>query len=398
MTLLSLPRRPPPQPFPFPAGGILAIGAECRRRRALGEAVIDLSLGEPELATPEHIGRAAVVAIGEGRTRYTPPAGLPQLRQAALRSLVADGLRYGPRQVMVSHGATGALACAFHALLAREDEVLIPSPHYPQYMNAIRLAGAGVVTIPTTIGAGFRIDPDRLRRAVTPRSRLLILNTPSNPAGVVYDRAELQAIADVVFEAGLAVISDEVYGAFSPGFLSIASLDDELLRRTLVVRSLSKTYAMTGWRVGFAAGPATWIESMIAVQEATIVTPSSIAQWAALEALRGPQDCVHLLAADLASRRALAVERLLRIDGVRIAATDAGMFVFPDLGRCVPDVTAWCRRLLAEQGLAIVPGREFGADSCVRISLAASAELLTEGIGRIAESIAAGTERPWTSV
>jgi aspartate aminotransferase len=398
MSVAAVGRSPLIQPVAFAAGGILAIAAECRRRRALGEAVIDLSLGEPDMGTPGHIGRAAVAAIGEGHTRYTPPAGLAQLRQAAMRLLASEGLRYGPRQVIVTHGATGALACAFHALLGAGDEVLIPSPHYPQYMNAIQLASAHAVTIPTTIEEGFRLDPDRLRRAVTPRSRMLILNTPSNPAGVVYSRPELQAIAEVVIERGLVVISDEVYAAFTPGFMSIASLDEEMLRRTLVVRSLSKSYAMTGWRVGFAAGPAAWIESMTAVQEATIVTPSSIAQWAALEALRGPQECVRVLSSEMASRRALATAQLRAIEGVRMPATDAGMFLFPDLGRSVPDVTAFCARLLAERGVAVVPGRQFGVESCVRISLATSAELLTEGIARLAECIVAGREGRWTSV
>ncbi|MCU1347415.1 MAG: aminotransferase class [Acidobacteria bacterium] len=398
MSLAVIGRSPLIQPAAFAAGGILAIAAECRRRRALGEVIIDLSLGEPDMETPAHIGRAAVAAIGEGQTRYTPPAGLAPLRQAAMRLLGSEGLRYGPRQVIVTHGATGALASAFHALLGAGDEVLIPSPHYPQYMNAIQLASGHAVTIPTTIEEGFRLDPDRLRRALTPRSRLLILNTPSNPAGVVYSRGELQAIAEIVVERGLVVISDEVYAAFTPGFLSIAALDEEMLERTLVVRSLSKTYAMTGWRVGFAAGPARWIESMTAVQEATIVAPSSIAQWAALEALRGPQDCVCVLASEMASRRALATARLQAIDGVRMPATEAGMFVFPDLGLSEPDVTTFCARLLAERGVAVVPGREFGAGSCVRISLAASAGLLTEGIGRLAECIVATREGRWTSV
>jgi aspartate aminotransferase len=287
---------------------------------------------------------------------------------------------------MVAHGATGALACAFHALLQPGDEVLIPAPYYPQYRGAIELAGARVVIVETAMESGFRLDPKRLRRAITDRTRLLILNTPSNPAGVVYSRGELERIGEVVLGGGVGVISDEVYSAFAaPGsFVSIAAADGELARRTLVVRSVSKTYAMTGWRVGFAAGPAAWIESMIAVQESLIVTPSSIAQWAALEALRVSQDCVATLAAELRSRRALASGILNAMEGVRLPRTEAGMFLFPDLGARVADVDSFCSRLLREDGVAVVPGRSFGVPSCVRISLAAPPADLAAGLELLA--------------
>jgi aspartate aminotransferase len=382
---------------PPAGGGILAISAECRRRAALGETIIDLSVGEPDCDTAENIGRAAIRAIEERRTRYTPPAGLAQLRQAVVRTLAADGMRYAPREVMVTHGATGALACAFHTLLQPGDEVVIPTPYYAQYVSTIALTGARLVTIGTTMENGFRLDAEQLRAAITPKTKLLILNTPSNPAGVIYSREELERIAEVVLESGLAVISDEVYSAFTaPGsFVSIASLDAELARRTLIVRSVSKAYAMTGWRVGYAAGPSSWIEAMTAVQESLIVTPSSIAQWAALEALSGPQDGVAALAALFASRRAVAAEQLRAIEGVRIAPSDAGMFVFPDLGRRVADVDAFCTRLLREDAVAVVPGSLSGAPSCIRISLSAPAADLVLGVERMARRIE--SEGSWIS-
>ncbi|HEY3054269.1 MAG TPA: aminotransferase class I/II-fold pyridoxal phosphate-dependent enzyme [Thermoanaerobaculia bacterium] len=385
------------RPQPSASGGIMAISADCRRRVALGETIIDLSLGEPDWNTAEHIGRAAMRAIEERRTRYTPPAGLAQLRQAFIRALTAAGMRYAPREVMVTHGATGALTCAFHALLQPGDEVLIPTPYYPPYIGAIHLTGARVVTIDTTMADGFRLDTERLRDSITPRTKLLILNTPSNPAGVVYTRAELERIAEVVLDTGLAVISDEVYAAFSaPGsFVSIAAIDGELARRTLIVRSVSKTYAMTGWRVGFAAGPASWIEPMTAVQEFLFVTPSSIAQWAALEALSGSQDAVAILANELSSRRTLATEHLRAIDGVQMVATDAGMFLFPDLSGRVADVDAFCARLLREDGVAVVPGSLFGVPSCIRISLAASSADLVRGLERLARRVE--SEGSWIS-
>jgi aspartate aminotransferase len=379
-----------------PGTGILAISAECRRRAALGETVIDLSVGEPDFDTAEHIGRAAARAIEERRTRYTPPAGLAQLRQAVVRTLAAEGMRYAPREVMIAHGATGALACAFHTLLQPGDEVVIPTPYYAQYAGTIGLTGARLVPIETSMESGFQLDAARLRDAITPRTRLLILNTPSNPAGVVYGRAELEQIAEVVVAANLPVISDEVYSAFTaPGsFVSIASVG-ELASRTLIVRSVSKAYAMTGWRVGYAAGPASWIETMIAIQESMIVTPSSIAQWAALAALSGPQDGVAALTSEFAARRALAIEHLRAIDGVRMAATEAGMFVFPDLGARVADVDAFCARLLREDGVAVVPGSLFGAPSCIRISLSAPPADLARGLERLACRIE--TEGAWIS-
>ncbi|MGZ5440798.1 MAG: pyridoxal phosphate-dependent aminotransferase [Thermoanaerobaculia bacterium] len=374
------------QPKPLLPGGILAITAECRRRRALGEQIIDLSLGEPDFDTPPHICEAAMLAIEEGGTRYTAPAGLPQLRQMIVRSLGAEGLRFAPREVMVTCGATGAIFCALQALLRNDDEVLLPAPFYPQYLNPITLAGAHAVVIPTNANEDFKLDPQALRAAIAPRSRLLILNAPSNPAGVVYTHEELTAIAAVAREHQLTILSDEVYSAFTFGkpFVSMASVAPE---RTLVVRSVSKTYAMTGWRVGFAAGPAALIAEMTAVQEACIVTPATVSQWAAVEALRGPQECVTTIRDEFARRRELATTKLRAIAGVHLAASDGGMFVFPDLSSRVSDVDAFCTTLLRQHGVAVVPGSEFGVPGCIRISLGSGVDDLAVGIERLAAAL-----------
>jgi aspartate aminotransferase len=369
-------------------GGILAIAAECRSRRAMGERIIDLSVGEPDFDTPAHIVEAAILALGEGATRYTPPAGLAPLRQAVVRSLGAEGLRYVPREVMITCGATGAIACAVQALLGDGDEAIIPAPFYPQYLNPIALTGAKAVIVETSAANGFRLTADMLRDAITPRTRLLILNVPSNPAGVMYTREELAPLAMVAQEHGLMILSDEVYASFTYGqpFVSIAALAPE---STLVVRSVSKTYAMTGWRIGYAAGPTRLIEAMTTIQESSVVTPTAVSQWAALEAIRGPQECAGKMRDEFARRRAMAVKKLSAITGVTISAGDGGMFVFPDLGGRIEDVDAFCKRLLRERGVAVVPGTEFGAPTCVRISLGTKIQEIEEGLARLAIAIEA---------
>ena len=380
-----------PVDSPKPLPNILAITAECRRRRALGEPVVDLSLGEPDFDTPPHICEAAMLAIEEGGTRYTPPAGLPQLRQMVVRSLASEGLRFAPREVMVTCGATGAIWCALQSLLRDGDEVILPAPFYPQYLDPIARTGARTIILETSAAADFKLDPQALRDAITPRTRLLILNTPSNPAGVLYSEEELSAIAAIVREHDLTILSDEVYSAFTFGkrFVSIANFAE----RTLIVRSVSKTYAMTGWRIGYAAGPAALIEKMTAVQEVCIVTPATVSQWAAMEALRASQDCVARFRDEFARRRELATTKLRAIPGIRVAASDGGMFVFPDLSQRVPDVDAFCATLLREHGVAVVPGSAFGAPGCIRISLGAGVDDLTAGIDRIAAALP--TESSW---
>ena len=380
---------------PVVPGGILAIAAECRRRRSLGEKIVDLSLGEPDFDTPTHIMEAAVQALEDGATRYTPSAGIPVLRQALIRSLGAEGLRFAPREVMVTVGATGAIWCAFQALLRPGDEVILPAPYYPQYLNPISMRGAHAVIVQTSSEERFKLQPEALRAAITDKTRMLILNAPSNPAGVIYTREELEALAAVAEEHNVFILSDEVYAAFTYGgkFVSMAAVAPQ---STLIVRSVSKTYAMTGWRIGFAAGPAAIIDAMTAVQESCVVTPAAVSQWAAVEALRGPQDCVAKIRNEFARRRAIATEKLQAIEGVQVETGDGGMFVFPDLGARVPDVDAFCKRLLREHNVAVVPGSEFGAPTCVRISLGTNANDIAEGIDRIAKAID-DEEVSWTS-
>lgn len=370
---------------------ILALTAECRRRQALGKDVLDLGLGEPDAPTPAHVLEAATRAAAQGHTRYTPPAGIAQLRSAILHHLSGEGLSYAPREVMVTCGAMGGLACAFHALIGPGDEVLLPSPYYPPYLPQIGLVGGRAVIVPTDEADGFKLRPEALRAALTPRSRVLVLNTPSNPAGTVYSRAELVALAAVALEAGLMVVSDEVYRDLLAGpepFVSMAALAPEMRRHTLVVRSLSKSYAMTGWRLGYAAGPEWLVKAMVQVQEALLVMPSSISQWAGLEALTGPQDFVRQLATSLAERASYTQARLGALPGVRCAPTAGTFFAFPALGEPGTDVTELCAFLLDRHGVSVVPGRAFGVPWCVRVSCAAPREHLEQGLDRLERGLA----------
>lgn len=369
---------------------ILALTAECRRRQAAGRDVLDLGLGEPERTTPEHVLAAAARAAAQGHTRYTPPAGIAPLRSAVVRRLALEGLRYAPREVMVTCGAMGALACAFHALLDAGDEVLLPAPYYPPYLPQIALVGARAVIVPTLETEGFKLRPAALRAALTARSRVLVLNTPGNPSGTVYSRDELLAVAEVARAAGLVIVSDEVYRDLLAGpdpYVSPAALPSELSRHTLVVRSLSKSYAMTGWRLGYAAGPEALIKSMVRIQEALLVMPCSVSQWAGLEALSGPQDCVRALANTLAEQAAYVQQRLARLPGVRCNASPGTFFAFPALGPVGSDVSAFCAALLERHGVALVPGRAFGVPWCARLSCAAPRERLEQALDRLERAL-----------
>jgi len=365
---------------------ILALAAECRRRQALGADIVDLGLGEPDTPTPAHVGSAAAQAVAQGHTRYTPPAGVAPLRSAIVRRFAQEGLAYAPREVMVTCGAMGALSCAFHATVGAGDEVLLPAPYYPPYLTQIALVGGQAVIIPTDEADAFKLRPQRLRAALTDRSRVLVLNTPNNPAGTVYTRAELSALAAVALEAGLLIVADEVYSDLVAGpeaFVSVAALSPEVRRQTLVVRSVSKSYAMTGWRIGYAAGPEPLLKAMTRVQEALLVMPPSVSQWAALEALTGPQDCLRALAGSLAERAVYARQRLQAMPGVRCAPAGGTFFAFPALGPPGSDVTGLCASLLDSYGVAIVPGHAFGIPWCARVSCASPRTQLEAGLDRL---------------
>lgn len=374
----------------------LAAAARAKQLKAQGVAVLDFSLGEPDFTTPEHICAAAARAVRDGQTHYTPAAGTAELRAAVARSYEkAYGIRYAPEQVVVSNGAKHSLHNALAALVGPGDEVIIPTPYWVSYSDLVQMTGADYVLVPTTLEAGYKMTPAQLRKAVTPRSKLLMLNSPSNPTGAVYTRAELEALADVVLETGLGVISDEIYERLVYGdarATCFATLRPGLAERTVTVSGASKTYAMTGWRVGWALGPARVIKAMADVQSQQTGCPCSVSQAAAVAALEGDQGCVERMRREFEARRDLVCRRLAALPGVRSFVPEGAFYAFFDVaahfgralgGRRVNDSASFCQAALESAHVNLVPGAAFGAEGSVRLSYAASREQLEGGLDRL---------------
>jgi aspartate aminotransferase len=382
----------------------LAVQAKARELRARGIDVISFGAGEPDFDTPTRIKDAAVQAMRRGQTKYTEVGGIAELRAAVCAKLKRDnGLDYEPADVLVSVGAKHSLFNLMMALVNPGDEVLVPSPYWVSYPEQARLLGGVPVAAPTAEATGFDLDPEALAAAVTPRTRLVVLNSPNNPTGAVFSPATLEAVARLAVDRGLWVVSDECYEAltFEGRHVSIASFGPAIKARTIVVNTCSKAYAMTGWRIGYAAGPRALIRAMTDAQSQVTSNPSSIAQWAAVEALTGPQDEVAKMAGEFDRRRRLIVGGLNALPGVRCVMPKGAFYAFANvsglLGRTWAgpegprelvsslDVTAF---LLEAARVAVVPGRDFGSDAHVRLSYATSDALIREGLDRMAAALA----------
>src|SRR5688500_756020 len=376
----------------------LAVQAKAKALRAQGVNVISFGAGEPDFDTPERIKEAAVQAMRRGQTKYTEVGGVPELRAAVCAKLQRDnGLGYEPADVLISCGAKHTLFNMVTALVNPGDEVLVPSPFWVSYPEQIKLVDGVPVPVDTLEATGVDLDVDRLRASVTPRTKAIILNSPNNPTGAVFSPEALEAVARLAVERGLWLVSDECYEAltFEGRHVSVASFGPEVKARTIVVNTCSKAYAMTGWRIGLAAGPRAIIKAMTDVQSQVTSNPSSIAQWAAVEALGGPQDEVAKMAGEFDRRRRVIIEGLNALPGVRCATPKGAFYAFPDvsglLGKRLPggaplagsaDVA---RFLLDEARVAVVPGADFGSDVHVRLSYATSAALISEGLRRMGE-------------
>jgi aspartate aminotransferase len=382
----------------------LAVQAKAKELRARGIDVISFGAGEPDFDTPERIKAAAVEAMRRGQTKYTEVGGIPELRAAVCAKLKRDnGLIYEPADVLVSVGAKHTLFNIAMALLDPGHEVLVPSPYWVSYPEQARLLGGVPVEVPTSEASGFDLDPDRLAAAVTPRTKLIVLNSPNNPTGAVFSPAALQAVAGLAVARGLWVVSDECYEAltFEGRHVSIASFGPEIKARTIVVNTCSKAYAMTGWRIGYAAGPRELIRAMTDAQSQVTSNPSSIAQWAAVEALTGPQDDVAKMAGEFDRRRRLIVVGLNALPGVRCVMPKGAFYAFANVAglfgrtwrrpegdltlRGSVDVTAF---LLEAARVAVVPGKDFGSDAHVRLSYATSDALIQQGLARMGAALA----------
>ncbi|HSE93881.1 MAG TPA: pyridoxal phosphate-dependent aminotransferase, partial [Methylomirabilota bacterium] len=309
----------------------LAVQARAKELRARGVDVISFGAGEPDFDTPERIKQAAIQAMRRGQTKYTEVGGILELRAAVCTKFKRDnGLDYEPADVLVSVGAKHTLYNLAVALLDPGDEVIVPSPFWVSYPEQARLVGAVPVAVETHERAGFDLDPDRVRAAITPRTKLIVVNSPNNPTGAVFSGEALEAVARLAIERGLWVASDECYESltFEGRHVSIAKLGPEIKARTIVVNTCSKAYAMTGWRIGFAGGPRALIRAMTDVQSQVTSNPSSVAQWAAVEALAGPQDEVAVMAAEFDRRRHLVVEGLNALPGVRCVMPKGAFYAF----------------------------------------------------------------------
>ena len=376
----------------------LAVTARARELKREGRDVIGLGAGEPDFDTPDNVKRAAIDAILRGETKYTDVDGLPELKAAIVAKFAREnGLSYATNQIHVAPGGKAVLYNALVATLSPGDEVIVPAPYWVSYPDMVLLAGGEPVTVVGHEADGFKLRPEALEAAITPRTKWLILNSPSNPTGAAYTGAELKALAEVVRRhPQVWVMTDDmyehlIYGDFD--YQTFAQVAPDLIDRTLTVNGVSKAYAMTGWRIGYAGGPRPLIDLMRKVAGQTTSNPSSISQWAAVEALNGPQDFIKERAQAFERRRDLVVSMLNQATGVRCPNPEGAFYVYPSIegliGKTAPDGTvidgddAFVSALLDAEGVAVVQGSAFGLSPYFRISYATSEEVLEEGCRRI---------------
>ena len=368
----------------------LAITARAKQMKKDGDDVIIFGAGEPDFDTPENIKKAAIMSINEGFTKYTPVQGMPELRQAICTKFKRDNdLDYTPDNIIVSCGGKHVLYNIMQALLNRGDEVIMPTPYWVSYIEQIKLADARPVLVST--GKNFAISADSIKAKTNTRTKLIILNSPSNPTGAVADKEELESIAELAVKKKIYVISDEVYEKFvyDGDFCSIASLNDDIKKLTITVNAVSKTYSMTGWRIGYASAEKDIIGAMTNIQSHSTSNPTSISQKAALEALNGPQDSVSSMVKAFRERRDFIVKRLNGIKGVNCVNPRGAFYVFPDVSALyrgkIKGSLDFSAKLLDDSKVAVIPGEAFGDDRCIRLSYACSMDSIKEGVRRIRE-------------
>ncbi|SHE35433.1 aspartate aminotransferase [Desulforamulus putei DSM 12395] len=380
----------------------LSIDAKAKQMKASGIKVISFGVGEPDFDTPDHIKEAAIEAIKAGETRYTPAGGTLKLKQAIVDKFRREnGLEYQTNQIVVSVGAKHSLYNAFQVLCQPGDEVILPAPYWVSYLEQIKLAGAEAVIVQTREENGFKLTPRELKEVITARSRVFLLNSPSNPTGGVYTRDELAALGEVLLEHNITIISDEIYEKLLYDGLehvSIASVSPQLKENTVVINGVSKAYAMTGWRIGYAAAPAPVAKAMADLQSHSTSNPTSIAQAASVAALNGPQDAVAAMVVEFEKRRNYMLERINAIPGITCPKPGGAFYLYPNVsayfgksyqGRPVNNATDLANLLLEVAEVAVVPGIAFGGDDFIRLSYATSMENIKEGMDRIEKLLGA---------
>ena len=355
--------------------------------KAEGLDVVGFGAGEPDFDTPQHIKDAAIKAIADGFTKYTPSSGIPELRQAIADKFKRDnGLTYKPSQVIVSCGGKHSCYNVILATCEEGDEVIIPAPYWLSYPEMVKLASATPVILNTSDKTEFKVTPDQLRTAITPRTRLFILNSPSNPTGSLYSREEIQALGDICVEKGVLIMSDEIYEKLvydGAAHTSVAAFSQSHYDHTIIVHGMAKAYSMTGWRLGYLAAPEPIAKVIDAIQSHSTSNPTSFAQKGGVAALNGPQDHLQTWLAEYTKRRSYAHQRLNSIPGVSCVNAKGAFYLFPNISRLGLSSSDFCARLLEQEKVAAVPGVAFGADEYLRISYATSMANIEKGLDRI---------------
>lgn len=376
----------------------LAITAKANELKAQGVDLIGLGAGEPDFNTPENILQAAYKSMMEGKTKYTPAGGLPALKEAIIQKLKHDqALTYGPKEIMVGVGAKHVLYTLFQVLLDKGDEVIIPIPYWVSYPEQVKLAEGVPVYIEATAGQNYKISAQQLREAITDRTKAVMINTPSNPTGMIYSKEELQELAEVCREKDILIVSDEIYEKLIYGeaeHVSIATLSEDAKNRTILVNGVSKSHSMTGWRIGYAAGNAELIGAMTSLASHSTSNPTTTSQYAAIEAYNGPQDAVEEMRKAFEGRLETIFPKLEAIPGFQVIRPQGAFYLLPDVSEAAEktgfaSVDEFVEALLTEANVAVIPGSGFGAPSTIRLSYATSLEALNEAVERIGKFVSA---------
>ncbi|HEY9822762.1 MAG TPA: pyridoxal phosphate-dependent aminotransferase [Candidatus Sericytochromatia bacterium] len=365
----------------------LSIAAKAKAMKTEGIDVCSFSAGEPDFDTPAHIKAAAKKALDDGQTRYGAAAGEPKLREAIARKLREDnGLCYNAENVIVTNGGKHSLFNLMLGLIEGGDEVIIPAPYWLSYPEMVKLAGGTPVIVPTDASTGYKITPEQVVKAITPQTKLFILNSPSNPTGMVYTPAEIKAFAEIVVEHDILVVSDEIYEKIlydGAEHLSIGAVGPDIFERTIISSGFAKAYSMTGWRLGYLAGSVELIKAMITIQGHSTSNVCTFAQYGAIAALEGSQDCVEEMRLAFAKRRQVMLERLNAIPGLICPQPDGAFYMFPNISKTGLKSLEFCDGLLEQEQVAVIPGIAFGADDCIRLSYATDMTSIEKGMDRL---------------
>jgi aspartate aminotransferase len=365
----------------------LVIDSKAKAMKAAGEDVVGFGAGEPDFDTPQHIKDACAKALADGFTKYTPAAGIPELRQAiADKHKRENGLTYKPSQIIVSCGGKHSCYNVILATCQEGDEVIIPAPYWLSYPEMVKLAGAQPVILETTDKTEFKVTPEQLRAAITPRTRLFVLNSPSNPTGSVYTPEEIKALGDICVEKGVLIMSDEIYEHLlydGATVRSVASFSQAHYEHTIIVHGFAKAWSMTGWRLGWCAAPEPIAKAIDAVQSHSTSNPTSFAQKGAVAALTGTQEHLPKWLAEFSKRRTFAFNKLNSIPGITCVNAKGAFYLFPNISATGLKSADFCAKLLDQEKVAAVPGIAFGADDYIRLSYATSMANIEKGLARI---------------